>query len=91
MFRKLLFFVAAPAFLSLLTAGAVQARPLAIQPGAPAILQELWHWVASGGPGNLEKEGPGMDPNGNKLHGPNPSRLPHGTVTRSDRAATKGR
>ena len=92
MFRKLLFFVAAPAFLSLLTAGALQARPLAVHPMAPAGLRELWHWVTSGGPGNLEKEGPGMDPNGgNKLHGPNPGRSPHGTVMRSDRAAAKGR
>ena len=93
MFRKLLFFVAAPAFLSLLTAGALQARPLAIHPMAPAGLQELWHWVTSGGPGNLEKEGPGMDPNGNsiKLHGPNPGCSPHGTVTRPNRGAAKGR
>ncbi len=36
MFRKLLFFVVAPAFLSLLTAGAVQARPLAIHPPSAA-------------------------------------------------------
>jgi hypothetical protein len=94
MFRKLLFFVAAPAFLSLLTAGALQARPLAIHPMAPAGLQELWHWVISG-PEVLTKEGGAMDPNGssnsNKFHGPNPGRSPRGTVTRPGRAAAKGR
>ena len=92
MFRKLLFFVAAPAFLSLLTAGALQARPLAIHPMAPAGLRELWHWVTSG-PEVLTKEGGAMDPNGstNKFHGPNPGRSPHGTVMRPDRAAAKGR
>jgi len=90
MFRKLLLFVA-PAFLSLLTAGALQARPLAIHPMAPAGLRELWHWVISG-PEVWTKEGGAMDPNGgNKLHGPNPGRSPHGTVTRSDRAAAKER
>jgi len=91
MFRKLLFFVAAPAFLSLLTAGALQARPLAIHPMAPAGLQELWHWVISG-PEVLTKEGGAMDPNGGqKVHGPNPGRSPHGTVTRQGPAAAKGR
>jgi hypothetical protein len=90
MFRKLFFFVAAPAFLSLLTAGAVQARPLAIQPGAPAILQELWHWVASG-PEMRTKEGGAMDPNGQKAHGPSPGHSSRGTGTRTDRAAAKGR
>ncbi len=91
MFRKLLSVVWVPAFLSLLTAGAVQARPLVAHPGAPAILQEIWHWVASGGPGNLEKEGPGMDPNGNKLHGPKPGHSTHEGGTRSDPAAAKGK
>jgi hypothetical protein len=91
MFRKLLFFVAAPAFLSLLTAGALQARPLAAHTGAMAGLQELWHWVASAGPGSLTKEGPGIDPNGNKSHAPNPDHPVHGTGMRSDRAAVKGR
>lgn len=90
MFRKLLFFVAAPAFLSLLTAGALQARPLAAHPMAPAGLGELWNWVTSG-PEMWTKEGGAMDPNGNKLHGPNPGRSPHRTVTRLDRAAAKGR
>jgi hypothetical protein len=90
MFRKLLFAIAAPAFLSLLTAGAVQARPLAIHPKAPAGLQELWHWVTSG-PETWTKEGGAMDPNGQKPHGPSPGRSPHETGTRSDRAATKER
>jgi hypothetical protein len=91
MFRKLLSVVTIPAFLSLLTAGAVQARPLAAHPGAPAVLQELWHWVTSGGLENLQKEGPGMDPNGQKPHGPNPGHSTHETGGQSDRSAARGR
>ena len=91
MFRKLLSVVAIPAFLSLLTAGALQARPLTVHTGALAGLQELWHWVASGRPENLQKEGPGMDPNGNKPHRPNPGRSTHETGTRSDRTTVKER
>jgi hypothetical protein len=91
MFRKLLFFFAAPAFLSLLTAGTLQARPLAGHLMAPTGLQELWHWVISG-PEMWTKEGGAMDPNGGqKVHGHNPGRPPHETGTRSDRAAAKGR
>ena len=95
MFRKLLSVVWVPAFLSLLTAGALQARPLAVHPMAPAGLREFWHWVTSG-PEVLTKEGGAMDPNGssnnsNKFHGPNPGRSPHGTATRPDRAAARGR
>ena len=91
MFRKMLSVVAIPAFLSLLTAGTLQARPLAVHTGAPTIFQELWRWVASGAPENLQKEGPGMDPNGNKPHGPNPGRSTHETGMRSDRTAVKER
>jgi hypothetical protein len=91
MFRKLFFVVAFPAFLSLLTAGAVQARPLAAHTGALAGLQKFWHWVASGGPGNLTKEGPGMDPNGNTPHAPSPGRSTPEAGTRSDRTAVKER
>ena len=90
MFRKLLFVVAAPAFLSLLTAGALQARPLAIHPEVPAGLRELWHWVTSG-PGMRTKEGGAMDPNGQKPHDPSPDRSPHETGTRSDHAAARER
>ena len=92
MFRKLLFFVAAPAFLSLLTAGALQARPLTGHTEGLTGFQELWRWVTSG-PEMWTKEGGAMDPNGstNKFHGPNPGRSPHGTVMRPDRAAAKGR
>lgn len=90
MFRKFPF-VVAPAFLLLLTAGAVQARPLAAHTGALAGLQELWHWVTSVGPESLAKEGPGMDPNGIKTHGPNPGYPVHRTGTRTERTATEGR
>jgi hypothetical protein len=91
MFRKLLSVVAIPAFLSLLTAGALQARPLAVHAGAPTIFQELWQWVASGALGSLTKEGPGMDPNGTKPHGPNPGCSTHEAGTRADRTAVKER
>jgi hypothetical protein len=80
MLRKLLSVVAALACLSLLTAGAVHARPLATPKGAPEILQQLWQWVTSAGSGSLEKEGPGMDPNGQK-HGPRPGRSLPGVGT----------
>ncbi len=90
MFRKLLSVVAIPAFLSLLTAGALQARPLTGPTGALAGFQELWHWVTSG-PEMWTKEGGAMDPNGNKPHGPTPARSTHETRMRSDRTAIKGR
>jgi hypothetical protein len=90
MFRKLLSVVAIPAFLSLLAAGALQARPLAVHTGEPAGLRELWHWVISG-PEMWTKEGGAMDPNGQKPHGPSPGRSTHETGTRSDRTAIKGR
>ena len=90
MFRKLLSVVAIPAFLSLLTAGALQARPLTVHTGPLTGLQELWHWVTSG-PEMWTKEGGAMDPNGNKPHGPNPDRSTHDTGTRSDRTTVKER
>ena len=90
MFRKLLSVVVIPAFLSLLTAGTLQARPLAVHAGAPPIFQELWHWVTSG-PETWTKEGGAMDPNGAKPHGPNPGCSTHETGTRADRTAVKER
>lgn len=90
MFRKLLSLVAVPAFLSLLTASALQARPLAVHPEAPAGLRELWHWVTSG-PEGWTKEGGAMDPNGQKNQGSSPDHSLGGTRTRTDRAATKVR
>jgi hypothetical protein len=68
MFRRLLSAVAVLACLSLLTAGAVEARPLAAHPGPCGFFQELWQWMSTGGPAIPEKEGPGMDPNGIKHH-----------------------
>jgi len=90
MFRKLLF-VVAPAFLLLLTAGAVQARPLAAHTGAMTGLQELWHWVASLGPESLMKEGGAMDPNGQKQHGPHAGHSGREAGTRTVRPASQGR
>ncbi len=85
MFRKLFSVVAVLAVLPLLTAGAVQARPLAAHPAAPAVLQELWQWVTSGS----EKEGAGMDPNGQKSYHPRPDRSLPGTGTNSERAGAR--
>jgi hypothetical protein len=83
-------YVAALAVLSLLTSGAVQARPLAAHPGAPAgFFQELCRWVASGLVPIWEKEGGAMDPNGNKRHViPSVSRA-HGAWVGPDRVAGK--
>jgi hypothetical protein len=90
MFRKLYSVVAVIAVLSLLTGGAVQARPLAACPAAPAgLFQELYHWVASGLGSIGEKEGGAMDPNGNKHYSaPSISRA-HGARVSPDRVAGK--
>ena len=90
MFRKLLSVVAIPALLSLLTAGALQARPLTVHAEALPGFQELWRWVTSG-PEMWTKEGGAMDPNGQKPHGPNPGYSTRGTGTRADRATIKVR
>jgi hypothetical protein len=67
MSRKMGSVVAVLAFLSLSTAGAVQARPvarsLASQSGA---LADLGRWLSSGVAGLLNKDGIGLDPNGTK-------------------------
>lgn len=74
MFRVMRSVFAALALLSVLTAGAVQARPLA--PGAePAgALHELWQWIVSGLAPVVTKDGAGLDPNGHKSHSPKPAR-----------------
>ena len=86
MFRKLLSAIAVLAGLSLLTAGAAQARPLAAGP-APGFFQELWRWVAYGGSEILEKEGPGMDPNGHQIYTPPSSPRPSEGGADRERAA----
>jgi hypothetical protein len=68
MFRKMLSVAAVLALLQVLTAGAVQARPLAAGPSAGAFVQELWAWVASGLVPLPIKDGSAADPNGLKRH-----------------------
>lgn len=69
MFRKLCSVLAVPALLVLLTAGAVQARPL--KPQAPAgLLTQVWQSLSSSWTGIWAKDGVGLDPNGNKTYRP---------------------
>lgn len=59
--------VAFPALLILLTASAVQARPLRIQ--APAdLLTQVWQSLSASWTGIWTKDGVGLDPNGNKTY-----------------------
>lgn len=71
MYRRLCFIAVVPALLILLTAGAVQARPLHPQ-APPALLTQVWQALGSVWTGLWIKEGLGMDPNGGTLHGPVP-------------------
>jgi hypothetical protein len=69
MYRKL-HSIAVPVLLILLTAGAVQARPLRARATPSSVWAEvwqlpIWQWI-----GIQAKEGEGMDPNGNKSQGP---------------------
>ncbi len=70
MFRKLCSVAVIPALLFLLTAGAVQARPLHKQAPPAGLLTQVWQGLSSSWAGAWIKEGAGMDPNGNKPHGP---------------------
>ncbi len=69
MFRRMHSVVAVPALLILLTAGAVQARPLKAQALTAGLLPQAWQllsqWTGIG-----TKDGVGMDPNGNKRYRP---------------------
>jgi hypothetical protein len=66
MSRKMGSVVAVLAFLSLSTAGAVQARPVAYSPAAPSVAADLGRWLSSGLAAILNKDGIGLDPNGTK-------------------------
>ncbi len=68
MSRKMISLAAILAFLSIVTAGAAEARPLAAGPSAGAFVQELWAWAASGLAPMLTKDGSAADPNGLKRH-----------------------
>ena len=63
MYRRLHFF-AVPALLILLTAGAVQARPLHARVPPPPLWSQVWQSLSASWTGLWIKEGPGMDPNG---------------------------
>ena len=80
MSRKMVSVVVVLAFLSLSTAGAVQARPLALSLASPAgALVDLGRWLSAGVAGLLNKDGIGLDPNGTK----------HETTRRSSGAGTQ--
>ncbi len=80
MSRKMGSFVAVLAFLSLSTAGAVQARPVTLNLASPSgVLMDIGRWVSSGVAGLLNKDGIGLDPNGTK----------HETTRRSPGAGTQ--
>lgn len=68
MSRKMISVAAVLALLSILTAGAAEARPLAAGPSAGAFVQELWAWAASGLVPIPVKDGSAADPNGLKRH-----------------------
>ncbi len=70
MFRKLRFVVAVPALLILLTAGAVQARPITVSGASDGLLIQAWQLVSRHWTGTWIKEAEGMDPNGVKPHSP---------------------
>ena len=70
MSRKMGSFVAVLAFLSLSTAGAVQARPVTLNLASPSgVLMDIGRWVSSGVAGLLNKDGAAIDPNGMKKQG----------------------
>jgi hypothetical protein len=70
MYRKLCSAAVVPALLVLLTAGAVQARPLDPQAPPAGLLTQVWQALGSVWTGLWIKEGGGMDPNGVTPHRP---------------------
>jgi hypothetical protein len=68
MFRKMFSAVAVLALLQVLTAGAVQARPLAAGPAPAGFLQELWRSAVSSLVPVFMKDTSQIDPNGHRLH-----------------------
>jgi hypothetical protein len=71
MYRRL-HFVAVPALLILLTAGAVQARPLHVQAPPASLWTQIWQWTGYGLMPVGIKAGGEMDPNGHTIHEPLP-------------------
>ncbi len=69
MYRRLRF-VAVPALLILLTASAVQARPLHAQALPTSPWTQVWQSLSSTWTGLWIKEGVGMDPSGVTPHSP---------------------
>jgi hypothetical protein len=72
MFRKLSSVAVVPALLILLTAGAVQARPLNEQAPPAGLLTQIWQWAKCGVASVGIKAGGEMDPNGHTTHWPLP-------------------
>jgi len=69
MSRKMGSVVAVLAFLSLSTAGAVQARPVALTlASSSGVLGDLGRWLSSGVADLLDKDGAAIDPNGAAKH-----------------------
>jgi hypothetical protein len=89
MFRKMISVAAVLAFLSILTAGAAEARPLAAGPSVGAFVQELWAWAASGLAPLPTKDGSAADPNGLKRHPVHSSRAAD-TGRQATGATTRG-
>jgi hypothetical protein len=86
MSRKLSSVVAVLAFMSLLAAGAAQARPLAAPAASAAgLFQQICGWLGPGSAPIAAKAGGEMDPNGNKSR-IDAARGPHGAGISSDRA-----
>ena len=89
MSRKMVSVVAVLAFLSLSTAGAVQARPVALNLVSPAgALADLGRWLSAGVAGLLSKDGAAIDPNGTRKQG---TRRVPGSGTPHGRTADEAR
>lgn len=52
--------------LLVLTSGAAQARPAAVQPAPAGLFEQLWQWAASSLAPIFRKDGTSLDPNGLK-------------------------
>lgn len=88
MSRKMGSVVAVLAFLSLSTAGSVQARPVASVESPSGLAGGLLSWISSGVASLLNKDGIGLDPNGTKHE---TTRRSPGTGTQHGRMAGEGK
>ena len=91
MFRRMLCVAAVLALLSVLTAGAVEARPLAAGPAPAGFLQELWQWAVSGLAPVLNKDTSQMDPNGLRYHAIDPRDADRGHHTGTPTGSASGK